>query len=85
MSVWDLPQSLRTFCKLGYCGLTPWLAVQVQDVAAGLEACLAEAHQEKQRLADANAALQKELGMLREESESTKASVSLSPRLRLLF
>ena len=53
------------------------LAVQAQDMAAEVEASLAEAQREKQRLADANAALQEDLRSLRQKQDSAEARVGL--------
>ena len=51
------------------------LVVQAQSVAAELEASLAEAQRETQRLADANAALLEELGSLRQKQDCAEDRV----------
>ena len=49
--------------------------VQMQEVAAELEASLAKANDEKQCLADANTALREKINALRKEQESAQGKV----------
>ena len=62
------------FCQLRYVGL---MGVQVQRMVTELEAALHDAQQHKQRLLDANAAIQLELGSQREMQQSAEARVGL--------